>query len=165
MSRNCQFCFGVAGCLFTVFARNRSAPSSILRAVPRAEFRIPPSPPVSLKTILAIRYFFKSRALSPNCCPTLSRERVLDHTANLAAAITVAHMRSDAANVALSRRKQGFESPRERQSFQCISDPPSGECPGCVPATIRGPFFRTQNNFFVENFVRVDRCLVLDCRV
>ena len=34
---------------------------------------------------------------------------------------------------ALSRRKQGFESPRERQKYQGYSTTGDNWCPGCVP--------------------------------
>ena len=38
--------------------------------------------------------------------------------------------------VALSRRKHGFESPRERQYFQYVIEKGGNWCPGCVPSSV-----------------------------
>src|SRR5215471_17307393 len=53
----------------------------------------------------------------------------------------ISSLRLAAQDVALSRRKQGFESPRERQHFQHLTNQSVCECPGSVPAIIRAPFF------------------------
>jgi hypothetical protein len=41
--------------------------------------------------------------------------------------------------IALSRRKQGFESCRERQRFQLFSCFELNQCPVCVPAANNTP--------------------------
>ena len=65
--------------------------------------------------------------------------------------------------VALSRRKQGFESPRERQCFQCLNPTVLLECPGRVPATFRDPVLLRVNNFLVETVLSAeDPCVMLD---
>ena len=64
---------------------------------------------------------------------------------------------------ALSRRKQGFESPRERQQFQCLITTDLPECPGCVPATLRVLFVCVQNHISCGVFDLVRHELPLTC--
>jgi hypothetical protein len=47
-------------------------------------------------------------------------------------------LRLAAQDVALSRRKQGFESPRERHKINNLGHKGKNECPNSVPVTVQG---------------------------